>query len=59
MDAIGAVTAITVGVMRRIADAIDNQTADGPQEVHYHFHISQADKLDSPDIKPPRLFGRR
>ncbi|MBM4497544.1 hypothetical protein MWT96_20750 [Prescottella equi] len=62
MDAIGSITAITAGVMRRIADSIDGNTADQPrQEVHYHFHLAepgQADNLDKPDGKVRGLFKR-
>lgn len=52
VDAIGAITSITAGVMRRIADSIDgNQAGEPRREVHYHFHLSQADSLDKPEDK--------
>ncbi|UPH36732.1 hypothetical protein MWT96_20325 [Prescottella equi] len=59
MDAIGAITAITAGVMRRIADSIEGTPAPQPQSVvHYHFHLSQADSLDKLEDKA-RGFTRR
>ncbi|MBM4683832.1 hypothetical protein GS532_07825 [Rhodococcus hoagii] len=54
MDPIGAITAITAGVMRRIADSIDGHTDQPQQVVHYHFHLTepgQADNLDKPENK--------
>lgn len=52
VDAIGAITSITAGVMRRIADSIEGTPAPQPQSVvHYHFHLSQADSLDKPEDK--------
>ncbi|NKU46770.1 hypothetical protein GS897_20620 [Rhodococcus hoagii] len=54
MDAIGAITAITAGVMRRIADSIDGHVDQPQQVVHYHFHLTepgQADRLDKPEDK--------
>lgn len=59
VDAIGAITSITAGVMRRIADSIEGAPAPQPQSVvHYHFHLSQADNLDKPEDKG-RGFTRR
>lgn len=59
MDAIGAITNITAGVMRRIADGIEGAPASQPQSVvHYHFHLSQADSLDKSEDKA-RGFTRR
>ncbi|NKV28169.1 hypothetical protein GS921_00330 [Rhodococcus hoagii] len=62
MDAIGAITSITAGVMRRIADSIEGAPAPQPQSVvHYHFHLadpSQADNLDKMDRKVRGLFKR-
>ncbi|NKR60237.1 hypothetical protein GS474_16025 [Rhodococcus hoagii] len=54
MDAIAAITSITAGVMRRIADSIDGHVDQPQQVVHYHFHLTepgQADNLDKPEDK--------
>lgn len=65
MDAIGSITAITAGVMRRIADSIEGTPAPQPQSVvHYHFHLTepgQADNLDKPENKGRgfTLFNKR
>ncbi|MFC9514381.1 hypothetical protein ACFTSD_01480 [Nocardiaceae bacterium NPDC056970] len=63
MDALGSLTAITAGVMRRMADAIDNAQADETrQEMHFHFHIhsepGQADNLEKSEGKGKGLFNR-
>ncbi|ASN71995.1 hypothetical protein 7S2_2 [uncultured Caudovirales phage] len=64
MDPIGAITAITAGVMRRIADSIDGHVDQPQQVVHYHFHLTepgQADNLDKPEGKGRSftLFSKR
>ncbi len=52
MDPIKAIADITGHVLIRIGNAIlGNDTADSKPEVHYHFHISQADRLDKPEDK--------
>ncbi|NKU47657.1 hypothetical protein GS897_25370 [Rhodococcus hoagii] len=60
MDAIGAITSITAGVMRRIADSIEGTPAPQSQSVvHYHFHLSQADSLEQTGRQGARRFTRR
>ncbi|NKZ63000.1 hypothetical protein GTG23_00775 [Rhodococcus hoagii] len=52
MDAIGSIMDITGQVLIRMGNAIVGNTVDEPrQEVHYHFHLSQADSLDKPEDK--------
>lgn len=66
MDPIGAITKITGGVLRRIADAIDDQPAT-EQGVTIHIetlHVHGTPAVDLPFVDVPgrtvrnRIFGR-
>lgn len=60
MDPIAAITKITGGVLRRIADAIDGQAPDAAPSIHIevvHVHVD-ADTVRTPATRIGSWLGR-